>query len=83
MIEITDGVGVPELEVDTTDELDNIESVLLVSIVELDVLDGFERVLLDRGEVLDVVCTLELNVEDAEAVVELMVVQGRTLTAWL
>jgi hypothetical protein len=83
LIEITDGVGVPELEVDTTDELDNIESVLLVSIVELDVLDGFERVLLDRGEVLDVVCTLELNVEDAEAVVELMVVQGRTLTAWL
>jgi hypothetical protein len=26
---------------------------------------------------------LELDIEDAEAALELMVVQGRTLTAWL
>jgi hypothetical protein len=42
----------------------------------VDAVEGFERV-------LDVVCTLELDIEDAEAALELMVVQGRTLTAWL
>jgi hypothetical protein len=93
------GVGVAELELfDTTEELEVIDSFELVLLImeELDVLDSFELVLLTTEDALDtfelvllttmdeldVLDSLELDV-DAEDEVELMVVQGSTLAAWL
>jgi hypothetical protein len=70
----------------TTEELDVLDAfelVLLTATEDLDVLDSFEPVLLTIAEELDVVGNLELDVEDAEEEVELIVVQGSTLTVWL
>lgn len=98
LIEITDGVGVAEVVLDITDEVDTFElDVVRLAIVEEDV-DSFDDELgttteevvvcssdeeLVATDELDVVGNLELDVEDAETVLELNVVQGRTLTVWL
>jgi hypothetical protein len=98
LIEITDGVGVAELVLDITDEVDTFElEVVRLTITEEDV-DNFDEELVtttDEVDVcsfdeevvttdeLDVVGSLELDVVGCEAVVVLIVVQGRTLTVWL
>jgi len=90
VLDMMDEVGSCESEIVllmTTEELDNFddERVLPTITTEELVVDSFDddSVLLVTTKELDVVCRFELDVEDVKAVVELIVVHGRTLTVLL